>query len=540
MHCVKKSPAKDDRRPLRVVLAPAMALACLGANAASLVDGDSFSLRWDNTLKYGVSARTSAPSATYLTNVNTNDGDGAFGRWDLIANRFDLLSELDLAVKTNVPMGLRISGAAWYDEVYNRSHNPIDSASYNAVSVSNDAFTETARRMAGRDGDLLDAFVYGGLDFGGGHLLQARLGRHTLLWGESLFLASNGVAYGMSAVDYLKMLSVPQSQAKELFLPTNQLSASYSLNSQWGLQGYYQMEFRQNRFAPPGTFFSGTDVGFQGMESVVVPGFGFRLPYAGVRNQPRSAQGNWGLAAKYSNPATDVDAGFYYLRYTDRTPQIYGDARGVAGGRPGYYFVYPKNVEVIGTSASTRWGDANVAGELSIRRNQPLMTNAQAMDLFANPAADNGDTTLYAKGKSLHWQASTIWVLPRVSFWDQSSVTAEVGGHTLLKVTDNSAVLDRAKKRNFVIGNVVFQPTWYRIGLDDLDVDVPVSLGYSPTGQSVVDGTPGHSGVAAVGVKLTYQRVWRAQINYSKFLGRDNATLYGDRDNLSFTVARTF
>jgi hypothetical protein len=525
-----------QRYPSRSGLAIAVLLACTGAQAVELANTDSVSVRWDNTLKYGAGIRTASPSDYYVGNPNLNDGDAAFARHDMITNRVDLLSELDVAWKTAVPSGFRVSAAAWYDRVYNKKHDAVPAATYNQSSVPVDEFTANARRLAGHKAEILDAFVYGGLDVGA-HRLQMRLGRHTLIWGESLFMASNGIAGGMASVDVLKALAVPQTPAKELFRPTNQLSATLSLNDQWSLQSYYQLEFRENRFPPVGTFFSPADIVYQGMENLLTPAG--PLPYKGVRNKPRDAQGNWGIAAKYSNTEADLDLGFYYVRYTDRTSQLYTDAFGVAGA-PGYHFVYPRDVEIFGASASSSVGNANVAGEASVRRNVPLLSNALAMDLASNPAADNDRNPLYAVGDLVHLQASTIWVLPRVGMWDTATLTAEVGGHHLYNITRNEAARDNAKKRTYAGANVVLEPTWYQI-VPDLDMSIPLSVGYSFTGYSPVDPTAiAHGGSVTTGVSFVFQRDWRARIDYTKYLGKDANHPVGDRDNLVLSIARTF
>ena len=77
-------------------------------------------LRWDNTVKYSVATRLKDPSPTLTSDVNTDDGDFNFKKGKLISNRLDLLSEFDVHYQD---VGLRLSGAAWYDSVYNRGND---------------------------------------------------------------------------------------------------------------------------------------------------------------------------------------------------------------------------------------------------------------------------------------------------------------------------------------------------------------------------------------------------------------------------------
>ena len=82
-------------------------------------------MSWDNTVKYSAAWRVRDVDSNVADNsigpqANTNDGDLNFDK-GLISNRLDLLSEFDLRYKRNY--GLRLSGAAWYDDVYNKSND---------------------------------------------------------------------------------------------------------------------------------------------------------------------------------------------------------------------------------------------------------------------------------------------------------------------------------------------------------------------------------------------------------------------------------
>ena len=529
--------------PLRPAAAAAVALAALlcnglqPAHAAELSNTDAYQVRWDNTVKYSLGVRTGTPSDYYLSNPNLNDGDGAFGRGDVISNRLDLLSELDFTLKDRARSGLHVSAAAWYDTVYNRGHDPI-TANYNALSVPNDQFTKEARRWAGRNAELLDGFVHTSFDLAG-HDLSVRLGRHALIWGESLFMAGNGIAAGMAPIDANKALAVPGTLAKEVFMPVNQLSASLRLDQKWSLQGYYQLEFRETRYPPVGTFWSPADLVGPGAETLQLGG-GAYFAFDGHR-RPDNAKGNYGAAAKFSDLASDIDVGLYYLRYTEHTPQVYTQFTGPsATGQFGtYFFVYPEKIDILGTSLSTKIGDANVAGEISIRRNMPLVSNAQLMDLGLNPSADANRNPLYATGDLVHYQVSTIWVLPRTAAWDGAGITAEIGGHHLYKTTRNEASRDTTKAKTFTGMSLVFDPTWYQV-VSDLDLTVPLSVAYnfstSPIDPTVAPGV----GNVGIGVKFTYLRAWRGSLIYTKQLGKDERNGFGDRDNVAFSLAYSF
>nr|WP_315425839.1 DUF1302 family protein [uncultured Albidiferax sp.] len=542
---IKTETSRQQTRRVSVVGLTMLAMGSAGA--VELVNDEQKTIRWDNSVKYTIGARTTDPSASYLGNLNTNDGDGAFAkRGRLITNRIDVLSEFDLTLKDAHSSGLRLSAAAWYDNVYRRSHDAIEPLAYNPVSVSNTQFTEYARKWAGANAELYDAFVHSGASLGG-HNLSWRLGRHTVMWGESLFLATNGIAAGQAPADVTKALTVPGIQTKDFLMPVNQLSGALTLNDNWSLQSYYQLEFRPTRIAAPGTFFSPADVVFNGSERILfAPGMGF--PRDASQNPPERS-GQWGIATLYRNPQTSWDFGVYYLRYTDKTPQVYTRLAGIPVAPffvPGsYQFVYPEKIDVLGFSTSTSVGSANVAGEVSVRNNMPLVSNSMALSAMPGMVADGRNNPLHAIGRTLHFQTSTIWVPSRSSLWEAAELVAEVGGNHLLKVTRNETARDTNTSRTTFGAAVQFTPTWYQV-LPDLDISLPLNLAYNFNSKpSAVD--PGFNGTGAakggrmsVGVKFNYANGIKGGVYYTRYLGQDSRNSLGDRDFVTMNLNYSF
>ena len=196
-------PAAPRRTHGRRTLTPLL-LALLAAPAAQAIEIDTgnpdWTLRWDNTVKYSLMQRLKSASPTLSAQppltVNQDDGDNNFKK-GLVSNRLDLLTELDLA---GPGYGARVSGAAWYDSVYN---GKTDNTSFTANHRPGSEFTTDTRDLMGRKAEFLDAFVFGSFDIDG-RPATVRLGRHTLLYGESLFFGANGIAGGMSPVDVVK------------------------------------------------------------------------------------------------------------------------------------------------------------------------------------------------------------------------------------------------------------------------------------------------------------------------------------------------
>jgi hypothetical protein len=120
------------RAPLPRQPAPAPgagAIAGGGGAAAAAFQIDSgnpdVAMSWDNTVKYSNAFRVRSVDPKVADNslgpqANTNDGDQNFGK-GLISNRLDLLSEFEFRYRKD--FGFRVSGAAWYDDVYNRGND---------------------------------------------------------------------------------------------------------------------------------------------------------------------------------------------------------------------------------------------------------------------------------------------------------------------------------------------------------------------------------------------------------------------------------
>ena len=113
----------------------AAAVAGMAAPAAQALEFDTeppLQIRWDNTVKYSAARRIEGPTPGLLANINGDDGNRNFDT-GLISSRLDLLSELDVTYKR---MGLRISGAAWYDTRYNRPNSNNSPATVNTISTT--------------------------------------------------------------------------------------------------------------------------------------------------------------------------------------------------------------------------------------------------------------------------------------------------------------------------------------------------------------------------------------------------------------------
>lgn len=537
---------KAAPRVAPIALAAAL-LAGLSAQAAEIdVDNPDVKIRWDNTIKYSAAVRTQGRSADVVAayNPNLDDGEYNFSK-GLVSNRLDLLSEFDAVYRGNV--GMRISAAGWYDSVYNRSSdNPgfAGGAVPNATSVAANQFTRATRRQHGRDAEILDAFVFGKTQLGD-TAVSGRLGRHTVLWGESLFFGANGIAGGQAPVDIVKLLSVPNSQFKEVIRPVNQLSGQVQISPTLSIGAYAQFEWERSRIPAVGSYLSRTDVLDAGAEQLYLPPF-LGGPVSRVGDMTPKNSGQGGLQLRWRSEALDTDFGFYAIRYHDKDSQVYL--------RPGqdYRLVFHEGVKAYGASFSKSVGSVNIGGEVSVRHNTALVAaGGTALDFTG--AGNNTDNPLYPVGNSGHAQLSLIHTLERSALWDGGLLLAEVAWNRRLSVTKNTAALDPNTTRDAWGVRAIFSPTLYQ-AFSGVDVSIPIGLGYNPKGRSSVitlfNGGWDKGGDLSLGLNFEVQQTWKAGVSYTYYFGKAGGVLddhanysfrqsLKDRNFFAFTLQRT-
>lgn len=533
----------------------AIAVACLGAApwvaALELDTGNpDWTLRWDNTVKYSLSGRLKSPQAELATalplTANQNDGDNNFKR-GLVSNRVDLLSELDLA---GPGYGARVSAAAWYDAVYN---GRTDNSGLAANHTPAHEFPAETRQLMGRKAEVLDAFVYGRFDVAD-MPATVRLGRHTVLWGESLFFGANGIAGGQAPLDLIKLLSVPNATFKEVARPTGKVSGQLQLNSNVTLGAYLNYEWEKTRLIPAGAFLSTSDAMGPGAERINAGPTGSFVRQPDL-NAKDSGQG--GLQLRWRVPAIDTDLGFYAIRYHATTPS---NINSVLTGVPpaltasSYRWMYHEGVRAFGMSFSKTVDNWGLAGEVSYRKNAPLASSGQTTlsTIRVNTGLNNNSNPGYAVGETAHAQISWIASLGPSVIANEASFVGEVAWNKRTKVTRNAHMLNPNADRTATGVRMIYAPS-YRQVVPGLDLTPSIGLGYTFGASSAVG--PGFGvnkgGDVTLGLAAVYLGAWNLSLNYVHYLGKAAPTLDAannaqfkqalkDRNALTLSIRTTF
>ncbi len=546
---------------------------CQPARAFDYEFDNGIDVRFDNTIQYSVTERVAPLSQTLGGQVgaaqNTNDGDDNL-RAGIVSNRVDLLTKLDIS---DNGYGVDTTVDSFYDTVYNQKTQNTNGATYNPAQQPADKFTSATQTQAGRNIELRNLFVYGTQNIGGVPV-TLRVGRLVNLFGESLFFAENGIAYGMAPLDIERASSVPNTQAKDLFLPVGQALISAQLTNSISVSAYYQFEWEKFNFIPAGSYFSIVDLLDEGAQRLYA---GTGAPYISPAN-PGSAlyfyrandikgsdTGQFGLELHYQPVGSTFDFGFYALQYNDSQPQIYTEPHfvtinrvptviptPVSGTAPGsptalalgtYQTVYADGIQIYGVSASTTVGPFNFAGEASVRANEDLRSTV-TVGPYETP--NNTNHALYAIGDVAHYQASEIYLGPReAGLWDASNIVGEVAGENLFAISANKDNFDRVDSRHMALGlRTVATVTYFQV-VSGLDLSPNIGLGWNFMGKSPDADAFNNTGIdrggdLTVGVSGTYQNKWTGGISYTRYIAPPARDPYADRDFVSFNVERTF
>jgi len=551
-----------------IAAASLLALAAGAAQAFEIDTGNSdLSVRWDNTIRGNLATRIESRDSKIGNSAVADEGTYSFDKGDMVAKRADLLSEIDVIWQKR--FGARVSGTAWYDGAYgNTSRSNPNAPLVNIPSYANHEYSDYTKRLyRGGSGEFLDAFVFGSFD-AGDVPIKAKLGRHTVYWGESLLLGGNmhSVAYAQNPLDLQKGFATPGTEAKELFRPLNQLSMQAQVSDTLSIAAQYMFEWESFRYPEGGTYLGPVDFAFRGPDRQFLPG-GLGFASNGGEVEPKQ-HGDWGLSARWSPAWLDGTFGAYYRNYTDKLPQVL--LTRVGAGTSRYNLIYAGDVDLYGFSLGKNVGGVSIGSEISYRKNTPL--NAQVLGVA--PGLPGEGETKGPRGDTWHGLVNALGVIPQTALFDAASWMAELTYSRLVTVRSGANLFNAvgyapclangtSRLRNWDKGDgcatkdflgvaVGFTPTWYQVfpGVD-LQMPLTYSTGWNGNAATVFGGNES-MGNYSIGLGADVQQKYRFDLKYIDFTGnyRDNGTavtsqngfttLLKDRGFLSLTFKTTF
>jgi len=514
-----------------IVAAVAAACATGFLPAAHAMDFDlgnpDLTVRWDNTIRLNYAQRMNERNSKFANTAIADEGTFSFDKHDAVAERIDLLSELDVVFKKR--HGLRISAAGWYDAAYGDESRTNPNLPFrNIPSYINKKYSSTVTRFyEGPSGEILDAFVFTGFDVANVPV-NAKLGRHTIYWGESLFLNGNlnGIAYAQNPLDLQKGFATPGTEAKELFRPLNQLSGTAQVTDTLSVSAQYMLEWDSFRYPEGGTYLGPVDFAFNGPDRQFISaaaGFAMR----GDPSEPKN-NGEWGIAARWSPEWLDGTLGFYYRNFADKLPQTF-ITRGGAGTTR-YNLIYADSIDLFGVSLAKSIGGVSVGAEFSYRHNTPL--NSQILGVAVG-LPEEGDTK-GPRGNTYHWLLNGLGIVPKTGLFDTATWATELTGAYYSSVTSGANLfnavgyapcagrdkMDGCTTKSYVGLALAFTPTWFQV-FPSVDLSAPLtySRGLSGNAPTVFGGSE-RNGTYTIGLAADVQQKYRFDLKYVDYFGQ--------------------
>jgi len=385
------------RLTARHAIAFAALIACTGAHAYEFsLSDDSIKGSWVTNLTAGGGVRTKNPSCSLTGDPNRygcgasanvdqwgfgDMGDLNYRKGQAFTTYLSATSELLLTMPSQ---GLKFlaRGTAYYD--------------FLADSTARTPLSSDAKAQIAQNAQLLD--FWGEKDFHiGDQSAHVRLGNQVINWGESYF-ASGGIN-ATNSVDIQKLL-IPGTQLKQALLPAPMVSFATGIAPGLSTEAYYQFQWNGNRYPAVGSYWSvtnnfgrgavpttlnsnnpnvgGVDAGtiaganshdantLANVNNGLVNGAYAMPPYNsfGVPVSvalPKNTKPQFGVKFNYKPQSVDVNLGFYYENYTDKSPVLATLADGTSRWQ------YLQNRQLYGVSANFALGDWAIGTELSYR-----------------------------------------------------------------------------------------------------------------------------------------------------------------------------
>lgn len=507
--------------PCAVVVAMATLGATQGAQAFEVDTGNpDFDIRLDTQVRYSAGWRMEKQNSAFANSPSYDSTEAFAKRGDMITNRINLLSELD--VVHNQTYGFRVSGSAWRDFAYGSSPkgdsatSEYDGGQYNGYA---------SRFHRGFSGEILDAFIFANFE----DLavpVRFKLGQHTVYWGEGIFASMHSISYSQGPLDGLKAATSPGIEAKEVFMPVNQFSGQAQLTPELSFAFQYMLDWKPTRIPAGGTYFAGADlVRADRVVAAVIPGVGPVTFPIGDDIEPDKKHGQFGVNLRWAPDWLQGTAGIYYRRFNETLPWT---ALRLTGGGPlpdDLHFAYPENTQLYGLSLTKAIGPVSVGSEISYRKNTALIgVPSGDFSAVGDLLGEEGP-----RGNTWHALVNGVYLLPKTALWEGGQLIGELVYSRLDKVTKNEALFygegspgciglsksDGCATKDMWLAQVNFSPE-YTQAFPGVNLTLPFSVAYGIKGNGATLGGGNEGAVTwSAGVTANVREKYEFSLKYN-------------------------
>lgn len=515
------------------------------ANALDYKLSNDVDLVINPAFTYGAGWRVADQDRNLLKNVNGDDGNRNFEKWDMINNRFNLTVDVEL---NKDGYGIFFRPRAYYDFVYDGKTSNDSPTTFNNGPLyggpvrDNRHFDKKTQDVHRDKVEVLDLFGYKDF-YVGDHPVTIRVGRQVVNWGESVFIP-NGVGSAMGPVD-ATAANTPGTELKEIYLPVGQVYGQFGISKNINLVGFYQWEWEKTRLNEAGSFFSTSDILDDAGRRILIPvdlENGLAATVDRIRDDDADDSGQFGVALRYVAESWNyTEFGFYFINYHDKGPQLVSQAGGGHASRDwgvdslnlldngSYYLKYVEDIKLYGFSMGTtigERGDINIGCDITYRDDLPIGVRTPTTLLG----------TGYTLGNALQAQLSAIWAGGPNLIFDKCSVTAEAGINTVGGYGGAELINDRSAWG----GTMKVSEGWLDL-MPNTDVDVYATYKWNPNGRSSLAGTftEGADSIT-LGVDIYYAIENVIKLTYTNYINSFRSNSMTDHDNVSLSLKRTF
>lgn len=538
------------------------------------------------------------------TGILADDGDLGWDKWDTTSTRFDLLTEFDAVWRDKIGVRVSAAGwydYAYKDKTGFPAANPYLGGlnTWGGLTTGPGVLNSAGEDLHYLGGELLDAFVFANFEMGN-MFTNIRAGRHTIFWGNSLLFqgAVHGVASAMVPLDLNKAFTVPGSEAQELFLPTNKISTVVQITPNLTFNAYYALEWQETRLPVRGSYMSPAEILGEDPELVMLaPGLEGVLPRIGEDKIPDGEPddaGDWGINFQYYFNNWDFEAQAFYLNYSSNIPDgligtlNFGQTVATFGaaGVPPFDLFYPTfatapdvlasdalgigqwkwnykdDIDLFGFALSKEIAGISWGLEFVRRENAPLRQDLGSsivvladipvpLQPLLGPGFDIGASSASnypgPVGSTNHLVVNAFGLLKGSKLWDGGAYIVELVGSETDKVKSDPYGLLHKKigVGDWAWGlSVLFIPEYFQV-FAGVDMKLPISVSYVFGNNEPAIGNGGNPkvGTASIAAEFTIRQEWIVSATYNMFYGEAENGLLGlvtDRDNIAFTIKRTF
>jgi len=598
---------------MRALLTGSVAAAALllgGAAQAANYEFGEVSLSLDSTVSLGTGLRAGGQDCTHISRNNggcsaeagfdwggnEDDGNVNYEQWDFYSAAAKITSDFQVKWRN---YGAFVRATAFYDYIGNEEAG-TNTTRFGRRPLEDQYRGDDARNAAGRDLELLDAFVYGNFEMAGQYV-SLRAGQQVVNWGESLFIRGGINSYLPVNVAATR---TPGSEVREALLPVPALYANMSLPANFSLEAVWFLDWKDTKFDPVGTLFATNDFFGPGGVYQISGGvaddpdqFIFD-PVNGALGganamgrtadwEPDNKQGQYGAKlgyyADWLNNGTDL--GLYFVNYHSNLPILSFTAPILSN----YLAQYPEDIKMYGASFNTNipvFGGTALAGEVAYSPNTPFQINTDELNALTHPALSGFATiaTFEEDGRTVRGyvredvvtgqlqttsQFSTSEPITQMLAADNFTFLANVGFQYLPSVSDdvlqflNSSKASSSHPNPFVHGGLnnadrqanihadTFSWGYRLVAMTDYNnafdtawtITPSVQFGHDVQGHSAGPIGPGFiedTKSVTLGVAGSFQSAWRAQVQYTNFFGNSTYNPMSDKDFIAASVSYAF